>query len=323
MLTDEKGQSVAQSSISVPSFLGTIPMTVRAMLKHFGPDSWSPGDVAITNDPWLGTGHLPDVTLVTPVFRLGKMVGFVGNTAHMVDIGGTVFGESAHDVYGEGLYIPPLKLYDGGRIDKTLEHIMSTNVRSPQQFMGDIHAQVACNEAAAASLCNLLGEYDLQDLTEVAHSVHARSERVMRDALRRAPEGTYQHQLELDGFDEPIRICISVTIKDGHITADYEGSSPQQRSPINAVPNYSYAYTAFAIKAAFDAEVPNNEGFLRAITVTAPPGCIMHAVRPAPVQSRHVIGQIMQSAVYGALSQAVPERVMADSGTPPVILSSL
>jgi len=323
VLMDTKGQSLAQSSVSVPSFLGVLPFLVKALLRNYFPvESWAPGDVVITNDPWLCAGHKPDIGIVSPIFY-GKhpeghprLVGFIGCIAHSPDIGGTLWGANARDFYEEGLYLPPMKLYEGGRPNETLFRLIETNVRAPEQTIGDILAQVAANEQGTRALHRLMEEYGLEEIDTLGAQIIAASEKAMRDAIRQAPDGVYRAEYEADGdgLGDSVWIRCTLTIRGDEIWVDYTGSSGIHRLAINAVLNYVFAYTAYPIKCVFSPEVPNNEGSFRPIHVWAPQGSLLNAQKPAPLGARNVTGNLLYAPVMLALSQAVPDRVQADCG---------
>jgi len=321
LLTDDRGQTLAQSAVSTPGFVGTTAGGVRRFLALWGREGWGPGDVAITNDPWVVTGHLPDVTIVTPVFHRRRLVAFMANTAHMADIGGTYFGASTTEVFEEGLRIPPLRLVARGRPVRPVWELIRANVRAPAQVLGDIRAQIAANAQGAAAISTILDDYGLRDLRGLARAVHDASDRALGEALADVPEGVYLGAVTGDGYGEPFTVRLALTVRAGRLHFDFTGSSPQQRTPINAVLQYTRAYCAYTTKCAFVPAIPNNEGLLRRIAVTAPPGTIVNAVEPAPVQSRHVLGMVLQGAVFQAFAHCAPDRAQADSGTPPPIIT--
>jgi N-methylhydantoinase B len=317
VLMDTKGQSLAQSSVSVPSFLGVLPFLVKALIAdHFPLASWQEGDVVITNDPWLCAGHKPDIGIVTPVFYQQQLIGFMGCIAHSPDIGGTLWGAGARDFYEEGLYIPPTKLYSKGVQNDTLFRIIETNVRAPRQTVGDILAQVAANDQGIRSLYRMLEENGLREITTLGAQLIAASEKAMRDAIRLAPDGVYKstYTADGDGLGAAVHFNCAVTIKGDAIAVDYTGTSPAHHLAINAVLNYVFAYTAYPIKCVFSPEVPNNEGSFRPITVWAPEGSLLNAQKPAPLGARNVTGNLLHAPVMKALSQAVPDKVQADCG---------
>lgn len=317
VLMDTKGQSLAQSSVSVPSFLGVMPFLVKALIKdHFPLPTWKEGDVVITNDPWLCAGHKPDIGIVTPIFRKKKLIGFIGCIAHSPDIGGTLWGAGARDFYEEGLYLPPMKLYDRGVRNETIFLLISSNVRASRQTIGDILAQVAANDQGIRGLHRMMDENNLDTIDELGASIIQSSERAMRDAIRKAPDGVYRsvYHADGDGIKEPIQFVCTLTIRGDEIEVDYDGTSPAHSLAINAVLNYVFAYTAYPIKCVFSPEVPNNEGSFRPIRVTAPEGCLLNAKKPSPLGARNVTGNLLHGPVMKALSQAVPDQVQADCG---------
>jgi len=318
VLMDAEGRSIAQSGISVPSFLGVIPMLTKALLAGpFPAAEWHPGDVVMTNDPWLCAGHKPDIGLVSPVFHGGRLVAFIGSIAHSPDMGGTLWGAGARDLYEEGLMVPPMRLYREGKPNDTLFAILEHNVRSPQQTLGDIRAQLAANDQGTRALQALMAESGLIDVSSLSRQVRAASEKAMRDALRAAPNGTwrYTYAADGDGLGDGVEIALALTINGDRIHADYTGTRRAHRLGINAVTNYAYAYTAYPIKCVFSPEVPNNDGGFLPITMHAPDGSLLNAQAPSPLGARNITGNILHAVVFGALAQAVPDRVQADCGS--------
>jgi N-methylhydantoinase B len=319
VLMDTKGQSLAQSSVSVPSFLGVMPFLVKALIKDYFPlETWKQGDVVITNDPWLCAGHKPDIGIVTPIFgpQDGALIGFIGCIAHSPDIGGTLWGAGAKDFYEEGLYLPPMKLYDEGVKNETIFNIIATNVRAAKQTIGDILAQVAANDQGIKSLHRMMQENSLTEINTLGYQIIAASEKAMRSAIKAAPNGTYKsdYNADGDGIKEPVHFKCAVTIKDDEIFVDYAGTSAAHSLAINAVLNYVFAYTAYPIKCVFSPEVPNNEGSFRPIHVTAPEGSLLNAKKPSPLGARNVTGNLLHGPIMKALSKAVPDKVQADCG---------
>ncbi|MEM8764036.1 MAG: hydantoinase B/oxoprolinase family protein [Bacteroidota bacterium] len=318
VLMDKKGRSIAQSTISVPSFLGVLPMLTKALLADYFPeDSWEEGDVVITNDPWLCAGHKPDIGIVSPIFHQNKLIGFIGTIAHSPDMGGVLWGAGSRDLYEEGLMIPPTKLYTAGKPNDTMFNILFSNVRAADQSVGDIKAQIAANDQGIKSLLKLMQENDLEDLQDLSDAVISASEKAMRKALQEAPNGSYQYSYDTDG-DGKGNGChfeITITIKDDEIIADYTGTSGPHPLSINAVLNYTYAYTAYPIKCTFSPDVPNNDGSFYPIKVTAPDNCLVNAKKPSPLGARNITGNMLHSVVFGALAKAVPKQVQADCGS--------
>jgi N-methylhydantoinase B len=316
VLLDPEGNAVAQNRACLPNFAGTIPPTVRYVVQKFR-DTWQPGDVVIMNDPWISAGHVNDLSIVTPIFGVEGVAGFAANSAHCADIGGLRFGGRGRDMYEEGLRIPAAKLYVAGEPNSLLFEIIKENVRLPDQVVGDIESQVAANETAGRKLKELLKEFEIKDLSSLAAAILSRSEAVVRDAIRDVPDGTWYHEVKMDGIDEPLTIRAAVTIKGSTIHVDYTGTSPQIDFPLNSVPNYTYAYTVYPVRTALCPGIPNNDGALRPITVSAPPGTILNPLPPAPVAQRHLLGHFCAGAVYGALAQVVPGKVIAECGSTP------
>ena len=318
VLMDEQGRSIAQSSISVPSFLGVLPILTKALLKDYFPiDEWKEGDVVMTNDPWLCAGHKPDIGIVSPIFYLGKLVGFIGTIAHSPDVGGVLWGAGSRDLYEEGLMVPPTKLLSKSEPNKTLFSLLESNVRAPLQTIGDIKAQIAANDQGIKSLHKLMQENNLVELTNLSDAVISSSEKSMREAIRSAPDGVYDYTYETDGdgLGNGCKFVIAITIEDDTIEVDYEGTSGAHPLSINAVLNYTFAYTAYPIKCAFSPDVPNNDGAFYPITVKAPKGCLVNAQKPSPLGARNITGNMLHSVVFGALSKAIPDKIQADCGS--------
>jgi N-methylhydantoinase B len=317
IVTDETGQSLVQATESIPSFIGTLPETVKHFLRFFPPEKLSPGDVLITNDIWLGTGHLPDITVAKPIFHHGKLVAFSASTAHAPDIGGKIRSPEPREVFEEGLQIPPLKLMRAGEADETLVAILRKNVRTPEQTMGDLWAQVVALDLMEERLHILMEQAGLDDLAALAAEIHARCEVAMRSAIAALPDGTYSSELQTDGLmDKPVTLKLSLTIEGDRIIADYTGTDAQVDRAINCALCYTYAMTMYGIKVCTSPNLPNNEGAWRSISIIAPEGCIVNPVFPASGGSRMLIGHYLPMLVFGCLGQIVPERVMAACGSP-------
>ncbi|MGE0717381.1 MAG: hydantoinase B/oxoprolinase family protein [Alphaproteobacteria bacterium] len=318
MILDPAGRAVVQATRSVPSFIGTLPMSVTAFLKKYPAATLSPGDVIISNDPWIGTGHLPDLTLAAPIFHKGQLVGFAGAIAHMSDIGGRRRAPDNTDIYEEGLQIPILKLYEAGRANETLYDIIRRNVRVPAEVTGDIHAMVGSTEKMTAGLTKLLGEYGLDDMEPLAAEVIGRTEVAMRRAIAAVPDGEYRTVTMVDSFNSsaPLRIECTMRIKGDTLAVDFAGSSPQNPSPLNSVLGYTRAYSTYALKCVLLPDVPNNEGNVLPITIDAPEGTFLNPHYPAAVEARATVGHYTTSAILNTLALALPDRVPAESGIP-------
>ena len=313
---DTRGQMIAQSLTGTPSHINPMATGVRHLLKMYPPETLRPGDVIVTNDPWLTAGQVNDFTVLTPVFRGESIVGYFANCCHAADIGGHILSAEAHEVYEEGLRVPVMKLFDRGEPNHELLKIIRANVRTPDETVGDLYAQTSCNAVGARSLLQMMDEFGLDSIDPLADEIIARSERAMRDAIRQLPKGRYEHAVWSDGFEEPLRLQVAVTIAEEDIYIDFAGSSPQSRRGINVVFNYTHGYASFAMKAAVSPEVPHNEGAFRPVHVSAPRGSILNCVEPAAVASRHLVGHFLPSAIFGALAPALPGRLMAGSADP-------
>ncbi|MBT6137714.1 MAG: hydantoinase B/oxoprolinase family protein [Rhodospirillaceae bacterium] len=316
VLTDARGYSLAQNSGSIPSFIATLPRTVRHFLDEVGTDAMHPGDILITNDPWLGTGHLSDVCLVKPIFRADELIGFAATTSHVPDIGGRLRALESRQVFEEGLQIPPMKLIRAGETDESLVTLIRRNVRTPDQTLGDIWAQVGANELMADRMLALMTDYGLGELEGFADELFSRTETAMRAAISDLPDGTYDFGFETDGGDEPYVFQIALTVRGDEILADYTGTSPTQPRAINCVMAYTYAMTAYAVKSALLPELANNEGMFRPVRVTAPEDNLLNPRHPAAVVARSNTGHYVPVLVFGALQQVVPDKVMAAAGSP-------
>ncbi|MGR3742583.1 MAG: hydantoinase B/oxoprolinase family protein [Pseudooceanicola nanhaiensis] len=314
-LLDARGRQIAQSRRSVPSFIGTMSRTLRAMLDKYPVQTLRDGDVLITNDGWLGTGHLNDITMIKPLFREGRHIGFVGSIFHTVDIGGAP-SPAAKDSYEEGLNIPVAKIMVEGEENDLLVDILTANLREPEETLGDIRSQFSAYHACRDRLFRLLDEEELDDLEAFADDVLDRSEASLRRAIEAIPDGTYSDMLTADGFDHPLDIRCTVTIKGSDIIVDFDGTAEQIEHPVNSPMTFTTAYSCYAIKCALDPGTPINDGAFRPITVTAPEGTLVNPRRPAPVWGRHLSGHYMPPAIYGALSHIAPDKIIADCGSP-------
>ncbi|MVW77612.1 hydantoinase B/oxoprolinase family protein [Bordetella sp. 02P26C-1] len=308
VLTDATGRSLAQSTMSIPSFIGSLPATVKHFLKKYPAETLRPGDVLVTNDPWMGTGHIHDVNTVMPIFHQGKLVAFAAVVSHLPDIGGRLRSNANRDIYEEGLQIPMLKLMDAGVVNETLVTMIRQNIRVPEQGLGDIWAQVSACRMMEERLIPLVESVDIDAL---GAAIRERSERAMREAIRALPDGVYESEVHHDGFEEPILIRCKLTVQGDTIAIDYTGSSPQQPRAVNVVPIYAFAYSAYPIKALLCPEVPNNEGGFLPITTDAPLGSILNPTYPAASGGRGAIGHMLAPAIFAALAPILPERVWA------------
>jgi len=319
-LFDTRGRMIAQSLSGTPGHINAMATSMKHFLAAFPPESLAPGDVLITNDPWQTAGQINDITITTPIFRRGRLVALFANTCHSADIGGRILSAEAREVFEEGLRIPIMKLFERGEPNKILMQIVRSNVRQPDEVIGDFYAQTACNETGGRALLEMMDEFGLESIDAVAEEIIRRSESAVRAEIRKLPSGEWTNETWSDGFEEPIVVRCAVKIAGDEIFIDFSGSSPQSTRGINVVLNYTHAYASFAIKAAICPDVPHNEGSFRPVHVSAPPGSILNALDPAPVASRQVIGHFIPSAIFAALSGAMPGRLMAP-GADPIWLS--
>lgn len=309
---DARGRMLAQAVTGTPGHINSLATGMKHFLAAFPASSLSPGDVLITNDPWMTSGQLNDLSVVTPVFDASRLVGFFGNTCHAIDIGGLGLSADATEVYQEGLYIPMLKLYEGGKPNRTLLAMLAANVRTPDEVLGDLHAQVAGNKVGSDRLLAYLKETGQPDLEALGDEILGRSERAMRQAISELPDGNLDSVCFTDGDDEPIRIQCQLRIRGDEITADFTGSSDQVERALNVVLNYTSAYTNYGLKLALCPHVPQNDGSFQPVTVIAPDGCIFNPRFPAAVAARQIAGHFITHAIFGALEPVVPDRVMAE-----------
>ena len=310
VLTDADGRSLAQSSLSIPSFIGTLPATVKHVIREAPLDSMRPGDAFVTNDPWMGTGHLHDVTTVMPLFRDDQVIAFAAVTSHVPDIGGRLRNSGIREIFEEGLQIPIVRLVREGQPDEAVVAFIRRNVRVPDATMGDIWGQVAAGRMLETRLNQLLNDVGIA-LDDIGNAICGQSEAAMREAIRALPDGTYGYRIEHDGFEELVVIQCTVHVRDDEIEIDFAGSSPQLPRSVNVVPIYAFAYTSFGVKALLSPDVPNNEGSFVPIRTTAPLGSILNPTYPAASGARSLVGHLLPVAFMGALAEVLPDRVWA------------
>ena len=312
---DVQGRMLAQAVTGTPGHVNAMAIAVGHFLEKYPIAEMQEGDVFITNDPWLTCGHLHDLTVVTPVFQNGQPVGSFASTAHVVDIGGRGFGPDGRSVFEEGLYIPIMPLVRAGELNQDLMEMVRWNVREPLQVEGDILSLIACNQEGARRLLDMMREFSLENLDDLAEDILTRSREATLAGIRKLPFGTYHNRLTMDGYDEPIELVAAMTISKDGVHVDFDGTSPVSNYGINVVMNYTIAYTSFGVKCVVAKEVPNNAGSLSTITVSAPEGSILNAPYPWPVATRHVIGHMLPDTVFGCLHQAVPDQVPAEGAS--------
>ena len=309
---DVQGQMLAQAVTGTPGHVNAMADAVAHFIRRIGRDNIHDGDVYITNDPWEGTGHLHDITMVTPSFHKGALVGFFACTAHIVDIGGRGFGADAASVYEEGLYIPIMKFADRGTVDETLTRIIRGNVREPDQLIGDIYALATCNEIGHRRLIDMMQEFDLSDLNGIADFILDNSRRATIERIAALPQTSADGEITMDGFDRPITLKVKVSIEGDKIVSDFTGSSGLDKKGINCPLVYAKAYACYALKVAIAPEIPNNAASLAPFEIAAPENSIVNALHPAPVALRHIVGHFVPDAVFNAFDKIVPGLVPAE-----------
>ena len=309
---DVKGNMLAQAVTGTPGHVNAMADAVAHFIRRIGRDNIHDGDVYITNDPWEGTGHLHDITMVTPSFHNGALVGFFACTAHIVDIGGRGFGADAQSVYEEGLYIPIMKFADKGTVDETLTRIIRGNVREPDQLIGDIYALATCNEIGHRRLVDMMEEFDLGNLDGIADFILDNSRRATIERIAALPQQSATGEMTMDGFDRPITLKVKVSVEGDRIVSDFTGSSGLDKKGINCPLVYAKAYACYALKVAIAPEIPNNAASLAPFEIEAPENSIVNALHPAPVALRHIVGHFVPDAVFNAFDKIVPGLVPAE-----------
>ncbi len=314
-LFDPRGRMLAQAVTGTPGHVNAMASSVGFFLQKFPVEGMRDGDVYVTNDPWLGTGHLFDFTVVTPVFRGCDMVALFASVVHVVDIGGAGFGPDAGQVFEEGLCLPILPLFRRGEPDESVFDIIRTNVREPVQVVGDLYSLAACNEVGGRRLLELMEEFGLAGVDEIGDHIIETSHTAMLAEIAALPAGTYNYDMTVDGYDRPVTLKARMDIGAGEIAVDFSGTSPTSNRGINVPITYTQAYGSFGIRCVVGNRIPNNAGSLAPIRITAPEGCILNAPRPAAVTVRHVIGQMLPDVVLGCLDQAAPGRSPAEGSS--------
>ena len=314
-LFDRHGRMMAQAVTGTPGHVNAMAESVTHFADRIGSQNTFEGDVYVTNDPWLGTGHLHDITVVTPVFRKGLHIGYFACTAHVVDIGGRGFGPDGNEVFEEGLLIPITKFAERGEVQPLLIDIIRANVRTPDQTVGDMYSLAACNEAGNRRLQAMMDEFNIDDLQPLSDFIIETSRRATLEAISKVPSGTYRETMQVDGYDAPVHMEVTLRIDGDQLTADFDGTSGMSRFGVNCPEVYTRAYACYALKCAIAPEVPNNTGSLEPFCITAPEGCILAASRPAPVSVRHVMGHLVPDVVLGALHQAMPNTVPSEGAS--------
>jgi len=306
------GDMLAQAVTGTPGHVNAMADAIAHFIRRIGYDNMYEGDVYITNDPWEGTGHLHDITVVSPSFYQGELIGFLGCTAHIVDIGGRGFGADANSVYEEGLYIPIMKFAERGEVDKTLINIVRGNVREPDQAIGDFYALATCNEIGHRRLVDMMAEFELADLNDISVFILENSRRATLERIAALPRSQASGSMTIDGYSHPVDLKVALAFEEDRVTCDFAGTSGLDRKGINVPMVYTKAYACYALKCAIAPEIPNNAASLAPFEITAPVNSIVNAVHPAPVALRHVIGHMIPDAVFDALDKMLPDMIPAE-----------
>ncbi len=309
---DTHGRMLAQAVTGTPGHVNAMADAVAHFIRRIGRQNMFEGDVYVTNDPWEGTGHLHDITMVTPSFKDGVLMGFFACTAHIVDIGGRGFGADAQSVYEEGLYIPIMKFAERGAVDETLVRIVRGNVREPDQLIGDMYALATCNEIGRRRLIEMMTEFDLDDLDGIAEFIFENSRRATLERIAALPRKEATGEMTVDGFDVPINLKVKITVHEDRIVTDFAGTSGVDKKGINCPLVYTKAYACYALKVAIAPEIPNNAASLAPFEIEAPENTIVNALHPAPVALRHIVGHFVPDTVYDAFDKIVPGLVPAE-----------
>ena len=318
MFTDQKGRELAQGSFATPGQSGAMALGIKNLVTNLPKETYKPGDIFITNDPWALAGHLNDVCVMSPIFYKNKVVAFTACVFHHSDIGGRVSSDN-HDVFEEGLFIPLVKLYDGGVLNQSVIDMIRWNVRTPDEVVGDIRSQIAANHVCAEKVCQMLKDNDMESLDNLADQVIGRTEKSMREEIAKIPDGIYRAEgiVEQAKGKDNIIIKVAVEVKGSDITVDLNGSSSQVDWGGNVVYNFTYAYVFMAMKSMFGPDIPNNDGCAAPLKMKAPEGTVVNCRFPAAVAARLVVGHFLTEIIYRALSKVVPSQVIAASGGTP------
>ncbi|MEX2355391.1 MAG: hydantoinase B/oxoprolinase family protein [Thermaerobacterales bacterium] len=315
IIMDQDGSGLVQAQWSPPGFCSRLPITTRAMLKKYPKEVLQPGDVIITNDPWLGSGHLPDYKIVSPMFHNGKLVAFLGTAAHVSDVGGHRGDLEAVDIFQEGVRFLPNFFFRAGEPNELLHELISANCRVPDMVLGDLHAIVGTHRIGILRLREFLDDYGLEDIAALSAAIMDRSEAALRQAIAGLPDGVNDYELTVDGYLQPVTLKVRIEIKGDEIYFDFAGTSPQVRNAaINSAFNMTFAQTVYPIKCMLVPRIPNNEGLVRPLHVTAPEGSIVNCRFPAPVKARAKIGKHIPPLIFGGLAPLLPNEAIAAAG---------
>ena len=312
---DLEGRMMAQAVTGTPGHVNSMAESVKHFIDHFPLNSMNEGDIFITNDPWMGTGHLNDFVITTPCFKDNKIVGLFSCTSHLTDIGGLGVGPDATDIHMEGLYIPMLKLADKGVMDQTLLKLISQNTRQPVETEGDVYSLAACNDIGCKRLVEMMEEFEISNLKDLSDFIYNKSLQAVEKEIKKIPNGVYHNFMMIDGFEKDIRLEAKLIVNDKSISVDFTGTSDKSKFGINVPLSYTKAYTCFGLSCLVSAAIPNNAGSLYPFQIDAPKGSILNAPYPAAVCARHIIGQMLPDVVFGCLEKALPDKVPAEGAS--------
>ena len=312
---DLEGRMMAQAVTGTPGHVNSMAESVKHFINYFPLNTMNEGDIFITNDPWMGTGHLNDFVLTTPCFKDNKIVGLFSCTSHLTDIGGLGVGPDATDIHMEGLYIPMLKLANRGVMNETLLKLVSQNTRQPVETEGDVYSLAACNDIGCKRLVEMMNEFEIDDLKSLSDFIYDKSLSAVENEIKKIPNGVYENSMMIDGFEKDIKLEAKLTVSDKSISVDYTGTSDKSKFGINVPLSYTKAYTCFGLSCLVSAEIPNNAGSLKPFEIDAPLGSILNAPYPAAVCARHIIGQMLPDVVFGCLEKAIPDKVPAEGAS--------
>ena len=312
---DLDGRMMAQAVTGTPGHVNSMAESVKHFINHFPLNTMNEGDIFITNDPWMGTGHLNDFVITTPCFKDNKIVGLFSCTSHLTDIGGLGVGPDATDVHMEGFYIPMLKLADKGVMDKTLLKLIRQNTRQPVETEGDVYSLAACNDIGCKRLVEMMNDFNIDDLKDLSDFIYNKSLQAVENEILKIPNGEYKNSMMIDGFESDVNLEAKLIVRDKSISVNFTGTSDKSKFGINVPLSYTKAYTCFGLSCLLSAEIPNNAGSLFPFHIDAPLGSILNAPYPAAVCARHIIGQMLPDVVFGCLEKAIPTKVPAEGAS--------
>jgi N-methylhydantoinase B len=316
MLFDARGKLIAQGATSVPSFTGTGPSTLGHILKLFDVREMRDEDIIITNDPWIGTGHVFDINVIKPVFFNDAIVGYCLTVSHLSDVGGVGMSSVAKDVFEEGFSIPPVKLFEAGVENKFVIDFIRNNVRTVDYVLGDIYANIAACNVGAQGLVKILVEHKLATTIDAADAIFALTRKAISTKLESMPKGKYSATIPVEGGKEfpDISLSVTITLSESGFAFDFTGTDSVVKSGVNVPICYTKAFCYFCTKVLVAPKMPNNQAMLDFVTIEAPDNCILNALRPHPTGARHIFGHFVGPLIFNALAEAFPHDVQADSG---------